>query len=576
MIRSFVVVLGAGATIGFAAGCASNSGEPDNEHLGAVGEPTISASWGTWSLGPTAPIEAMHVALMRNDKILAFGGSQANCCYKWGSQNTYLYDASPGGAGSWTIAANPYPSGTCSPNTTCANDSFCAGHAIDHQGNPVVQGGLAGYGAINGTGNNLSARYNVSSGTWTQLTGAPNRWYPTLVTGPVGELYDFAGNYASSTGEIFVLPTVFTAWSDTGKSVRTKNTYPRVHLLPNATFFVSSPDFTARQNYFYNPSAGTTSLAGTDQVPIDSGSNIYDSWTGGSVLLPIAANASSYDYTRVLLVNGLTAYTKCFGAGCSANGQTEKVWTATPARPTDGPAQGATVQFPIIRYHASATLIPTGQVVVTGGVTDPADNNTAVRDVEVFGREYPTLGEAWFLTNPATVPRNYHSVALLMRDGRIFTTSTNINSWGSDCDTNWYYDLTCDANPDRRERRVEIFAPWYYGRADRPVISSCPSSMSTNGGSYTIGIGNSEGTKINGVALMRAGSATHAFDVEQRLVWLDIVGSASTSTTVQAPYTTAAAPPGDYMLFVLKRETPCSGVCGPSRELPSIGCWTKR
>jgi hypothetical protein len=40
---------------------------------------------GTWELDPNeAPIEVIHAALVSPTKILAIGGSQYNCCYKWG------------------------------------------------------------------------------------------------------------------------------------------------------------------------------------------------------------------------------------------------------------------------------------------------------------------------------------------------------------------------------------------------------------------------------------------------------------------------------------------------------------
>ena len=62
----------------------------------------------------------------------------------------------------------------------------------------------------------------------------------------------------------------------------------------------------------------------------------------------------------------------------------------------------------------------------------------------------------------------------------------------------------------------------YYGRSDRPVITTCPAKISTDGGAYRIPIGGSQGTNIGKVALVRAGSVTHAFDTDQRLIVLDI------------------------------------------------------
>jgi hypothetical protein len=64
-----------------------------------------------------------------------------------------------------------------------------------------------------------------------------------------------------------------------------------------------------------------------------------------------------------------------------------------------------------------------------------------------------------------------------------------------------------------------------------------------------------KGTNIGRVVLMRGGSVTHSFDTDQRLIQLDIVSSAVSKVTVRAPYSPAAAPPGDYMLFALRNST---------------------
>ena len=223
---------------------------------------------------------------------------------------------------------------------------------------------------------------------------------------------------------------------------------------------------------------------------------------------------------------------------------------------------------------------------MSGGVNGSADSQ-AVKDPEIYGIDAGTLWfNAWYTTNPATVARNYHSVALLLPDGRVWTASSNINGEGSDCagasdcdgngpscpDTeNNCSTAVGDGCPAQRQLAVEIFRPWYaQAGVARPVITACPTSMPTNGAQYTINIGNSEGTLIGKVALVRTGSMTHAFDTDQRLVWLTIVSKTASTVVVNAPCTSGAAPKGDYMLFVLKTN----GTYGA--HIPSVACWTKR
>jgi hypothetical protein len=73
------------------------------------------------------------------------------------------------------------------------------------------------------------------------------------------------------------------------------------------------------------------------------------------------------------------------------------------------------------------------------------------------------------------------------------------------------------------------------------------------------------------VSLVAAGSVTGSFNSDQRLIWLDITTKTPSTATVAIPYNDAVAPPGDYVLFVLK-QNPRAG----APAIPSIGCWTKR
>ena len=51
--------------------------------------------------------------------------------------------------------------------------------------------------------------------------------------------------------------------------------------------------------------------------------------------------------------------------------------------------------------------------------------------------------------------------------------------------------------------------------------------------------------------MMRPGSVTHSFNMEQRLVELHMVGQAGDALTLEVPPAANVAPPGYYMLFVL-------------------------
>jgi hypothetical protein len=52
------------------------------------------------------------------------------------------------------------------------------------------------------------------------------------------------------------------------------------------------------------------------------------------------------------------------------------------------------------------------------------------------------------------------------------------------------------------------------------------------------------------VSFIAIGSVTHAFDMNQRFMWLTF-SKTGTGLTVQAPTNRNLAPPGYYMLFIL-------------------------
>src|SRR4029077_5246513 len=115
------------------------------------------------------------------------------------------------------------------------------------------------------------------------------------------------------------------------------------------------------------------------------------------------------------------------------------------------------------RMHVNAVLLPDRTVLaVGGGVTREASAQTQQVDPqggrEVFEAEiYNLATNMWSITAAATVARLYHSVALLLPDGRVVSAGGNPNK-GSQ--VNWL-------PPDLlEEMRLEIFSPPYLFKAN--------------------------------------------------------------------------------------------------------------
>lgn len=93
-----------------------------------------------------------------------------------------------------------------------------------------------------------------------------------------------------------------------------------------------------------------------------------------------------------------------------------------------------------------------------------------------------------------------------------------------------------------------------YGHATkRPQVMDVPPIVTTGGGFLLTILDGVE--DIEKVALIRLASVTHGFDQNQRYVPLDFDTIPSQNKLlVTAPPTTNHAPPGYYMLFVLRRS----------------------
>jgi galactose oxidase len=135
---------------------------------------------------------------------------------------------------------------------------------------------------------------------------------------------------------------------------------------------------------------------------------------------------------------------------------------------------------------------------------------------------------------PMTVPRNYHSVALLLPDGRVFSGGGGL--CGA-CSTN-HFD-------------GEIFTPPYLLNADgslrpRPTITAAPATAAA-GTTMTVTTGQS----VAGFSLVRMGSATHTVDTDQRRIPLTVSRTNGNTATLALPADRGVIVPGYYMLFAL-------------------------
>jgi galactose oxidase len=238
-------------------------------------------------------------------------------------------------------------------------------------------------------------------------------------------------------------------------------------------------------------------------------------------------NAVMYDTGKVLALGGSPSYQNSSATAnayvLTINGVNNEVTTKQVGSMAN------------TRSFANSVVLADGKVAVFGGqnYAVPFSDNTSVYSAEQWD---PATGKFTTMAS-ASVPRNYHSVALLMPDGRVFTGGGGL--CGTGCDTNHFDGQT--------------FTPPYLlnangAAATRPVITSAPSTAG-NGSKITV----KTDSAVTKFAIVRMGTATHSVDTDQRRLSL---ASAPVTGGYQLtiPADAGVALPGYWMLFALNAK----------------------
>ena len=187
------------------------------------------------------------------------------------------------------------------------------------------------------------------------------------------------------------------------------------------------------------------------------------------------------------------------------------------------PSWRAVGSMEFARRQINATLLPDGNVLVTGGTSSSGFNNPAgaVHAAELWN---PTTEQWTTLASSSGIPRVYHSAALLLPDGRVLSTGGN----------------------GVPQRDPEIYSPPYLFKGARPTITSAPTSVAY-GQSFVV---QTDAATISKITMLRLSSVTHAFNMSQYINELSFSQTAG-DLNVTAPPNGNVAPPGYYLLFIL-------------------------
>ena len=339
-------------------------------------------------------------------------------------------------------------------------------------------------------GLNDASIYDPQTNTWARQPDMnAGRWYPTTTTLANGSVLVVSGDIDTTVG-VNRLPQVWTngAWRNLTTAQISLPLYPFMFLAPDGRVFNAGPQQTSR----YLNTSGTGTWTNSATTPLG-GFRSYGS-------------AVMYEPGKVLMVGGNDPPRRS-AVKIDLN-LPVKTWQATGLLNT-------------ARRQLNATVLPDGTVLVTGGSSGAGFNNAAAP--ALTAELWDPAQDTFTALASATRYRGYHSIALLLPDGRVLSA-------GGD-----------------NEPNAEVFSPPYLFKGARPVVTSSPSSL-TYGESFFVDT--PDATSITAVTLVRLPAVTHAFDMNQRFLRLAF-SQAPGRLRVTAPSVAAIAPPGHYMLFVL-------------------------
>ena len=485
--------------------------------INIVGQAPAAAVGGRWGAPIGFPLVPVSAVMLPHDKLLTFSAVDAMAYTKVPNTitNVAILDLKTGKV-----------SGPIRVNTH--HQMFCEGLALLADGRVLINGG---------SNDRATTIYNPATNKWTigPLMNIPRAYNgdATLSNGKVltlgGSWYDSAGN---KNGEIFTpngsagswrkLPGVLVSkilTHDPAGIWRADN-HPWLFAQARGTAFQAGPS--RQMNWITTTGRGAIKSAGRRDSSADA----------------MNGNAVMYDVGKILTVGGATAYQD---AGSVVDVQATR--RAYVINISGGPTRKVIVRrtsdMAYQRSFSNSVVLPNGDVLVVGGQQHPQTftDTGAALSPELWN---PSTGKFTIMA-PEAIPRTYHSVAILLPDGRVFSGGGGLCGGG------------CTANhPDG-----QIFSPPYLFNANgtprrRPVIRTATSTATTG---ETITVATNSATPR--FALIRMSAVTHSLNNDQRRITLSPAARHGNAYKLQLPASTGVLLPGNYILFALNgRGTP--------------------
>ncbi|MEU8518834.1 discoidin domain-containing protein [Streptomyces sp. NBC_01216] len=467
--------------------------------LSGPADPALHGSWGQITGFPLVPVAT---AVLPGDKLLAW--------------SAYATDRFGGSSGYTQTAILDLKTNKVTQRRidNTGHDMFCPGIAILADGRVLVTGG---------SNAERASIYDPVLDDWSSTTDMNiARGYQAMTLLSTGEAFVLGGSWSGAAGD-----KAGEVWSP---ETRTWRKLPGVPASPAQTADPAGPYRADNHMWLHATSGGKVLQVGPSKqmnwITTTGDGSITSAGTRGDSADAMTGNAVAYDIGKILTLGGSPAYEKVPA--------TRRAYTVSVSG--DQVQASRTGDMTHARGFSNSVVLPDGKVAVFGGQGYPVpfSDATSVLAPELWD---PETGSFTRLATMA-VPRNYHSVANLLPDGRIFSGGGGLCG---DCATN--------------HADGAVFTPPYLLNADgspkpRPVISGGVPSRTTPGASLTV---DTEGP-VASFVLMRASAATHSTDNDQRRVPLASTANGTGTYTVKIPSDSGVVLPGTYMLFALDAQ----------------------
>ncbi len=466
----------------------------------SVTQASSPATQGSWGPVLDWPLVSVSMANLPDGRILSYSGSERRT---WPStERTYsvIWDPQTGGF---------------TERLHVGHNMFCAATAMTEDGGVFVNGGR------NSGNSPWTSIFDYETNSWNQNQNMASggRWYPTTLQLGNGDILTAMGNSTNTRN-----PEV---WNDTSGwrmlngidflSMRQnhnesgrENVFPLLSLAPNGDVFHFWD--TTENHYLSTDGNGQSANANSSSDHGDHAGGVHVMYDVGKLLVS-GQNDGSWGGNSSIITNA--AFT------VDMNG-------------TDPVIQSSGPMTSVRKFHQMIPL-PTSEVLVVGGNTTGTKfaDNGSVLHAEIWNPQTRQFRSAASMS----IPRDYHSTALLLTDGRVITAGGG------------YHPNNPDSSGTHQD--AQIYSPPYLFNEDgdlapRPNVSVLV-DLVEHGEQFAV----QTSGNIAYFSLIKMSSTSHAIntDVRQFQPAFTALGNNQYSLTMHANPNVAT--PGYWMLFAI-------------------------